>query len=123
MARRHHAAARGRRCARRGALAHRRLRADLAAAGLLIATPAPTPTRSGLPAPIVGHVGDGNFHMAFMIDPGDQAELERARQLDELIVSDALARGGTCSGEHGIGLGSASTSRASIPTSSRSTAA
>jgi len=59
----------------------------------------------GIAAGIGGHVGDGNFHVAFMVDPGDEEEVARARQLDELLVTDALARGGTCSGEHGIGLG------------------
>ena len=60
---------------------------------------------TGLVGGIVGHVGDGNYHVAFMLDPGDPAELERAKRLNEQIVADALARGGTCSGEHGIGIG------------------
>ena len=59
----------------------------------------------GVEAGIGGHVGDGNFHVAFMVDPHDAAELERARRLDDAVVEDALARGGTCSGEHGIGIG------------------
>jgi D-lactate dehydrogenase (cytochrome) len=59
----------------------------------------------GLDAGIGGHVADGNFHVAFMVDPGDEHEVERGRKLDELLVDDALARGGTCSGEHGIGVG------------------
>jgi D-lactate dehydrogenase (cytochrome) len=54
---------------------------------------------------IVGHVGDGNYHIAFMLDPGDADELARATRLNERIVEDALVRGGTCTGEHGIGLG------------------
>jgi D-lactate dehydrogenase (cytochrome) len=56
-------------------------------------------------AGIVGHVGDGNYHVAFMLDPDEPAEVERARRMNERIVADALARGGTCTGEHGIGLG------------------
>jgi D-lactate dehydrogenase (cytochrome) len=59
----------------------------------------------GIDAGVSGHVADGNFHVAFMVDPGDPEELERARRLDEALVDDALARGGTCSGEHGIGIG------------------
>ncbi len=60
---------------------------------------------AGLLAGIVGHVGDGNYHVAFMLDPDEPAELERAKRMNEAIVADALARGGTCSGEHGIGIG------------------
>ena len=61
--------------------------------------------KSGLQAPIVGHVGDGNFHCCILVDPNDPAELQRAFDLDHRIVARALALGGTCSGEHGIGLG------------------
>jgi D-lactate dehydrogenase (cytochrome) len=60
---------------------------------------------AGLLAGIVGHVGDGNYHIALMLDPSEPDELARARALNERIVEDALARGGTCTGEHGIGLG------------------
>ena len=59
----------------------------------------------GLESAINGHVGDGNYHVAFMVDPESPEEVAAARALNELIVDDALARGGTCSGEHGIGLG------------------
>ncbi len=61
--------------------------------------------KTALPAPLFGHVGDGNFHVVFAIDPEDPSELEEVRKLDQHIVSLALARGGTASGEHGIGLG------------------
>jgi D-lactate dehydrogenase (cytochrome) len=60
---------------------------------------------SYLIAPIVGHVGDGNFHIAFVIDPEKQDELAEARRLNKRLVDRALALGGTCTGEHGIGSG------------------
>jgi D-lactate dehydrogenase (cytochrome) len=61
--------------------------------------------RLGLEAAIVGHVGDGNYHVLFMLDPDDPAEREAAERLNAELVDDALAVGGTCTGEHGIGLG------------------
>jgi D-lactate dehydrogenase (cytochrome) len=60
---------------------------------------------TGLLAPIVGHVGDGNFHVTFIIDPDQPAELEEAKRLNDRMVMRALALGGTCTGEHGIGYG------------------
>ncbi len=60
---------------------------------------------ASFPAPIVGHVGDGNFHMSFMLDPNNPAELAEAKVLEEKIILRALAMGGTCTGEHGIGTG------------------
>jgi D-lactate dehydrogenase (cytochrome) len=54
---------------------------------------------------IVGHVGDGNFHVAFLLDPADADALAQAKELNGRIVTDALARGGTCTGEHGVGFG------------------
>ena len=60
---------------------------------------------AGLVAPIVGHVGDGNFHVCFLIDPDDPAELTRVRRLAERLAERAIALGGTCTGEHGIGYG------------------
>jgi D-lactate dehydrogenase (cytochrome) len=60
---------------------------------------------SGLRGGIVGHVGDGNFHVAFLLDPDDEASIARAEALNATLVDDALGRGGTCTGEHGIGFG------------------
>ena len=59
---------------------------------------------SGMTAPIVGHVGDGNFHTVILVPPGE-AGLEQAWALDKKIVARALALGGSCSGEHGVGIG------------------
>jgi D-lactate dehydrogenase (cytochrome) len=60
---------------------------------------------ASFPAPIVGHVGDGNFHMSFMLDPENPAELAEAKILEEKVIMRALSMGGTCTGEHGIGTG------------------
>ncbi len=60
--------------------------------------------RAGLLAPIVGHVGDGNFHVLFCLDPNDLAERGRAEAVYGAMIERALACGGTCTGEHGIGL-------------------
>jgi D-lactate dehydrogenase (cytochrome) len=60
---------------------------------------------SGLVAPILGHVGDGNFHVLMLADPTNTDELGRATELSEKIVRRALAAGGTCTGEHGVGIG------------------
>ena len=56
-------------------------------------------------APIVGHVGDGNFHLTLLIDMDDADEVKRAKALSERLVERALAMDGTCTGEHGIGQG------------------
>jgi D-lactate dehydrogenase (cytochrome) len=60
---------------------------------------------SGLVAPLVGHVGDGNFHLVLLADPGDEAENERARAFSARLVERAIRMEGTCTGEHGIGHG------------------
>ena len=58
----------------------------------------------GLVAPVVGHVGDGNFHMQILFDPADADERARAERLAAGISHRAIAHGGTCTGEHGVGL-------------------
>ena len=60
---------------------------------------------SGLIAPLVGHVGDGNFHLVFLVDPENPEELARAEKVNDQMVMRTLALGGTCTGEHGIGYG------------------
>jgi len=60
--------------------------------------------QSGLTYFLVGHVGDGNFHMGYLIDPDSAAERDTAEQLNQQLVHRALALGGTCTGEHGVGL-------------------
>ncbi|HET9024368.1 MAG TPA: FAD-linked oxidase C-terminal domain-containing protein [Burkholderiaceae bacterium] len=59
---------------------------------------------SPLPAPILGHVGDGNFHCAILADPSRPEEIEEAERLNQRIVARALAMDGTCTGEHGVGM-------------------
>ncbi|WP_010649741.1 FAD-binding oxidoreductase [Oceanobacillus massiliensis] len=59
----------------------------------------------GLPGGITGHVGDGNYHIILMIDMNDLEEVQKAKDLNEQIVEYSLARGGTCTGEHGVGIG------------------
>jgi D-lactate dehydrogenase (cytochrome) len=66
-------------------------KADLAASSLL--------------APLVGHVGDGNFHLVFLVDPDNEAEIAAAAAANDRLVMRALAMDGTCSGEHGVGYG------------------
>ncbi len=61
----------------------------------------------GAPFPIcmVGHAGDGNFHVMYLLDPDSPAELAEARRLNDRMVERALEMGGTCTGEHGVGYG------------------
>lgn len=60
---------------------------------------------SGLVGGIVGHVGDGNYHILLMIDPDNADDIARADKVNERIVEYSLERGGTCTGEHGVGIG------------------
>ena len=59
---------------------------------------------SGIPYFLVGHVGDGNFHVGYLIDPDDDDERARAEALNHRVVQRAIALQGTCTGEHGVGL-------------------
>ncbi|HYB55566.1 MAG TPA: FAD-linked oxidase C-terminal domain-containing protein [Alphaproteobacteria bacterium] len=62
-------------------------------------------SKASMPITLVGHVGDGNFHLLFLIDPESEAERHEAETLNERMVMRALAMDGTCTGEHGIGMG------------------
>jgi len=61
--------------------------------------------KSGLLAPMLGHVGDGNFHLAILIDPNNAGELKQAKALAAQVCELSLSMGGTVSGEHGVGIG------------------
>lgn len=61
--------------------------------------------RSSVPATIVGHVGDGNFHAIFSIDPTAPHEMDEVAEINRRMVARALTMDGTCTGEHGIGIG------------------
>ncbi|KCV83119.1 D-lactate dehydrogenase [Actibacterium atlanticum] len=60
---------------------------------------------STLRGPIIGHVGDGNFHALLLVEPGNRAEMDEALNLSGRMAERALAMGGTVTGEHGVGLG------------------
>tara|TARA_B100000029_G_C17471393_1_gene922114 strand:- start:375 stop:1277 length:903 start_codon:yes stop_codon:yes gene_type:complete len=62
-------------------------------------------SESFLMAPLVGHVGDGNFHLVFLFDPDDEREMAEVERLNERLVLRSLALDGTCTGEHGVGTG------------------
>jgi D-lactate dehydrogenase (cytochrome) len=57
------------------------------------------------PVPLLGHIGDGNFHLMFLVDPDKPEETELAKQFNQRLIARALKMEGTCTGEHGIGLG------------------
>ena len=61
--------------------------------------------QSGLLAPIVGHVGDGNFHVMLSVDPGNEEEMRVAQGINQRMVQRAIQMEGTCTGEHGVGVG------------------
>jgi D-lactate dehydrogenase (cytochrome) len=61
--------------------------------------------QANIPGPLVGHAGDGNFHLILMLDADDAAELAAIKAVNERLVERALRLGGTCTGEHGVGLG------------------
>jgi D-lactate dehydrogenase (cytochrome) len=60
---------------------------------------------ASMPIPLFGHVGDGNFHCVVLVRPDDAAELAEARAFNQRLIDRALAMDGTCTGEHGIGVG------------------
>jgi D-lactate dehydrogenase (cytochrome) len=61
--------------------------------------------RASFKAPMVGHVGDGNFHISYQLDPDDEAQIAEGAALHDRLVARALAMEGTCTGEHGVGYG------------------
>ena len=58
-----------------------------------------------MPVALFGHVGDGNFHLVIPVDETRPADLEEAEAINRRVVSRALEMGGTCTGEHGVGIG------------------
>ena len=60
---------------------------------------------ASMPVPMFGHVGDGNFHLVILVDPASSADMDEAKALNARLVERAIAMGGTCTGEHGIGMG------------------
>jgi len=64
-----------------------------------------TVEKYGIDAVVFGHVGDGNYHAVFSVDTEDEGYMERVREVNKQIVQFALGKGGTCTGEHGIGIG------------------
>jgi D-lactate dehydrogenase (cytochrome) len=77
----------------------------LAALGATLAETRRAIDEAELTGGIVAHAGDGNVHVGLMVDPADADDLARARRLVDRLVEAALARGGTCTGEHGVGIG------------------
>jgi len=61
--------------------------------------------KASMPIPLFGHVGDGNFHCVILVDPNNPADVEEAKAFNVRVVKRALAMEGTCTGEHGIGIG------------------
>ena len=66
------------------------------------------------PVPLLGHVGDGNFHLMFLVDPAKPEETELAKQFNKRLVERALRLEGTCTGEHGVGMGKQGSLRAEL---------
>jgi D-lactate dehydrogenase (cytochrome) len=70
--------------------------------------------RASMPIPLFGHVGDGNFHLVILVDPNSASDMEEAKALNARLVQRALAMEGTCTGEHGVGLGKQASLRAEL---------
>jgi D-lactate dehydrogenase (cytochrome) len=66
------------------------------------------------PVPLLGHVGDGNFHLMFLVDPAKPKETELAKTFNKRLVERALRMEGTCTGEHGVGMGKQASLRAEL---------
>jgi D-lactate dehydrogenase (cytochrome) len=66
------------------------------------------------PVPLLGHIGDGNFHLMFLVDPAKPEETALAKEFNKRLVARALAMEGTCTGEHGVGLGKQESLRAEL---------
>ncbi|HLB42184.1 MAG TPA: FAD-linked oxidase C-terminal domain-containing protein [Gammaproteobacteria bacterium] len=60
---------------------------------------------AGIIAPLVAHVGDGNFHFTILVNPNNKKEMQLVKRLNNKVIEEALKRGGSCTGEHGIGIG------------------
>ena len=61
--------------------------------------------KNNIIAPLCGHVGDGNFHLIMLCDPNNEKEIQKLKEFNDRLVKRAISLGGTCTGEHGIGLG------------------
>src|SRR5436190_6891266 len=70
--------------------------------------------KASMPVPLFGHVGDGNFHLVILVDPKSPADMEEAKALNARLVKRALAMEGTCTGEHGVGMGKQASLRAEL---------
>jgi D-lactate dehydrogenase (cytochrome) len=70
--------------------------------------------KASMPIPLFGHVGDGNFHLVILVDPKSDADMNEAKAINAAVVKRALAMEGTCTGEHGIGLGKQGSLRAEL---------
>jgi D-lactate dehydrogenase (cytochrome) len=70
--------------------------------------------KASMPIPLFGHVGDGNFHLVILVDPNSAADMTEAKALNAAVVKRALEMEGTCTGEHGIGMGKKSSLKAEL---------
>jgi D-lactate dehydrogenase (cytochrome) len=70
--------------------------------------------KASMPIPLFGHVGDGNFHLVILVDPKSRADVDEAKAINARVVKRALAMEGTCTGEHGIGMGKQGSMRAEL---------